>query len=327
MRVLFIGGTGNISLATTRLLAERGVDLTVLNRGRTDGALPDGVRSIMADAGDTRAMADALRGESFDVVVSWIAYTPAQVEADIALFGSASQYVFISSATVYRKPGPFFPYVENAPLGNPGWQYAADKIACEELLRGAHEASGFPYTIVRPSHTYGETRLPTAVDGEGYLIIDRLRRGKPVVVHDDGTSLWTLTHSSDFARAFAGLLGNAAAVGESFHLTSDFVLTWDEITRTIAAAAGYEAEIVHIPSALIAAADPDLGVGLVCDKAHSLVFDNTKLKRFVPGFEASVPFAEGVARSLAWFDADPARRALDRERDALLDRLVAAYSG
>jgi nucleoside-diphosphate-sugar epimerase len=328
MRVLSIGGTGNISLAVTRLLAERGVDVTVLNRGQSDTALPDGVRSIRGDIRDRTSVSGALRGERFDVVVDWIAFTPAHVATDIELFaGTVSQYVFISSASVYRKPSPRFPFVEDSPLGNPDWQYAADKIACEELLRREHEQNGFPVTIVRPAHTYGETRIPTALDGEGYTIIDRMRRGKKVVVHDDGSSLWTLTHNTDFARGLAGLLGNAAAVGESFQITSHFALTWDQITEQIAAAAGLEADIVHVPADVIAAADAGLGAEVTYDKAHSLVFDNAKLKRFVPNFEATVSFADGIAQSLAWFEADPAHRVVDEQRDALLDRIIAGYSG
>jgi nucleoside-diphosphate-sugar epimerase len=320
VRVLSIGGTGNISRAVTQLLAERGVDLTLLNRGQSD--TPADVRSIHADIRDRPAVAAALRNEGFDVVIDWIAFTPEHVATDIELFaGTISQYVFISSAAVYKQPSPYYPLVEAAPLGNPGWQYATDKIACEDLLR---RETSFPSTIVRPAHTYGETRIPTAVDGEGYTIVDRMRRGKQVIVHDDGTSLWTLTHNTDFARGLAGLLGNADAVGECFHLTSDFALTWDQITKTIAAAAGLEADIVHVPSETIAAVDPGLGKELLCDKCHSLVFDNTKLKRFVPGFEATVSFAEGIERSLAWFDADSARKTIDAERDALLDRIIAA---
>ena len=319
VRVLSIGGTGNISLAVTRLLTQRGVDLTLLNRGQSD--TPRDVRSVHADIRDPPAVAAALRNERFDVVIDWIAFTPEHVATDIELFaGIVSQYVFISSATVYRQPSPFYPLVEDAPLGNPGWQYATDKIACEDVLR---RETGFPSTIVRPAHTYGETRIPTAVDGEGYTIVDRMRRGKQVIVHDDGTSLWTLTHNSDFARALAGLLGNADAVGESFHLTSDFALTWDQITETIAAAAGLEPDIVHVPSETIAAVDPGLGKELLYDKRHSLVFDNAKLKRFVPGFEATLSFAEGIERSLAWFNADSARKTVDTERDALLDRIIA----
>jgi nucleoside-diphosphate-sugar epimerase len=327
VRVLFIGGTGNISIAATRLLAEQGVDLTLLHRGQSGVAAPDEVHHLRADIRDRAAVAEVVRGQEFDVVVDWLAFTPEHVETDIALFGGTiAQYVFISSATVYRKPSPFFPLVEEAPLGNPGWQYASDKIACEELLRRAHAETGFPATIVRPSYTYGETWLPTALEGVDYTVVDRMRRGKKVIVPGDGESLWAMTHNTDFARALAGILGNTEAVGESFHITSDEVLTWNQIAETIAAAAGLELQIAHIPSDFIAAVDPELGVGLLCDKSHSLVFDNSKIKRFVPGFEAAVPFAEGIARSLAWFEADPARQVADESRNALLDRILAAYA-
>jgi nucleoside-diphosphate-sugar epimerase len=326
MRVLFIGGTGNISIAATRLLAEQGVELTLLNRGRSEVPVPEGVRQIQADIRDSTSAAEALRGEELDAVVDWVAFVPRHVETDIELFGGkVSHYLLISSATVYERPSPFFPTVEEAPLGNVHWQYARDKIACEERLRREHEQSGFPATIVRPSYTYGETWIPTAIEGQDYTIVERMRRGKKVIVPGDGESLWTMTHNSDFARALVGLLGNTEAVGESFHITSDEVLTWNQITETIAAAAGLEARIVHIPSDFIAAIEPELGPGLSGDKAHSLVFDNSKIKRFVPGWEAVVPFAEGVACSLEWFEADPARKVIDEEWSAQLDRIVAAY--
>ena len=326
MRVLFMGGTGTISIASTVLLAECGVELTVLNRGLSDVALPDGVRQLRADVADRQTVAAAVAGLEFDVVVNWRAFTPADVEADVALFaGRIAQYVFISSATVYRKPSPFFPLVEDAPLGNPDWPYAHNKILCEELLRRAGDEIDFPATIVRPSHTYGEHSLPTACEGTGWTIVDRLRRGKPAVVPGDGESLWTMTHNSDFARGFVGLLGNAAAIGESFHLTSDEVLTWNQITEAIVHAAGLEPRIVHIPSDFIASVEPAIGIELLADKAHSLVFDNTKIKRFVPGFEAAVPFAAGVARSVAWFEANPEQQIADRHRDAALDRIIDAY--
>jgi nucleoside-diphosphate-sugar epimerase len=327
MRVLFVGGTGNISIAVTRLLAERGVELALLNRGQTDVPLPEGVRTIRADIRDHAAAAAALRGEEFDVVVDWVAFTPGHVETDIALFGGViAQYVFVSSATVYRKPSPFFPLVEEAPLGNDRWAYARDKVACEELLRREHERSGFPATIVRPSYTYGETWIPTALEGVGWTVVDRLRRGRPIVVPGDGESLWTMTHNSDLARALAGILGNEAAIGESFHITSDEVLTWNQIAEIIARAAGEEPRIAHIPSDFMAAIDPGIGEALLGDKALSLVFDNAKIRRFVPGWSATVPFAEGVARSIAWFEADPARQQVDRGRDALLDRILAEYA-
>ncbi len=326
MRVLFIGGTGNISIAATRLCAVRGVELTLLNRGQKDVALPDGVRSIRADIRDRAAAAEALRDEAFDAVVDWVAFVPEHVETDIELFaGRISHYVLISSATVYARPSPFFPTVEEAPLGNVHWQYARDKIACEERLRREHERTGFPATVVRPSYTYGESWIPAAIEGQDYTVVERMRRGKKVIVPGDGESLWTMTHNSDFARALVGLLGNTAAAGESFHITSDEVLSWNQIAETIAAAAGLEARIAHIPSDFIAAIEPEEGPGLLGDKSHSLVFDNSKIKRFVPGWEAVVPFAKGVARSIEWFEADPARKIVDEERSAKLDRIVAAY--
>ncbi len=326
MRVLFIGGTGNISIAATRLLAEQGAELTLLTRGQRDVALPEGVRQIRADIRDRSAAAEALRGEEFDVVVDWVAFVPEHVETDIVLFADKiSHYVFISSATVYERPSPFFPTVEEAPLGNVHWQYARDKIACEERLRREHAHVDFPATVVRPSYTYGGTWLPTAMEGQGYTVIERIRRGKKIIVPGDGESLWTMTHNTDFARALVGLLGNPEAAGESFHITSDEVLSWNQIIETIAAAADLEAEIAHIPSDFIAAVDPEEGPGLLGDKSHSLVFDNSKIKRFVPGWEAVVPFAEGVARSMEWFEGDPARKVADEELSARLDRIIEAY--
>jgi nucleoside-diphosphate-sugar epimerase len=248
----------------------------------------------------------------------------ASTSSALDLFAGVSQYVFISSVVVYAKPAPF-PLVESAPLGTRGWAYAEGKIACEQRLLRARDEMGFPFTIVRPSYTYGESRIPTAVDGVDYTIVERLRRGRKLVVPGDGTALWTMTHSDDFAAGLAGLLGNPAAVGETFHLTSDEVLSWNELTETVARLAGFEPELVHVPSDFIAGIDPGLGRELLNDRAHSLVFDNSKVKGLVPGFEAKVSFAEGIARSLEWFAADPSRQVFSEERIELLDRVVAAY--
>jgi nucleoside-diphosphate-sugar epimerase len=326
MKALFIGGTGNISTGVTELLAARGEDLTVLNRGTRPVTVPEGVRVVKADIRDPDTVRAALGDEEFDVVVDWLAYVPEHVETDIELFsGRTAQYVYISSATVYRRPGPHYVTVETDPLGNPHWAYAQGKIACEERLRRAHEESGFPITIVRPSYTYGTTWIPAVIAGQDYTLVARMLAGKPVITPGDGQTLWTMTHNSDFAKGFAGLLGRAEAVGEAYHITSDDVMTWDEIVRTIASAAGVEASIVHIPSDFMAAIDPELGANLLGDKSHNAVFDNTKIKALVPEFEATVPFAEGVRRSLAWFDEDPARKTVDAERDALIDRIVDTY--
>jgi nucleoside-diphosphate-sugar epimerase len=327
MKVLFIGGTGLISSACTQLAVERGVDLFLLNRGshpdRAFGATP-----IIADLRDEAAVERALAGHRFDAVVDWIAFTPADIERDLRLFRArADQFVFISSASAYRKPLVDWLIREDSPLANPFWDYARDKIACEDRLMRAFRDDGFPVTIVRPSLTYGDTQVPLAVNSwaRPYTAIARMRRGRPLIVPGDGTSLWTITHNSDFAKAFVGLLGRPQAIGQAFNIMSDEVLTWDEIYRQVAAAAGVEARIVHIASDFIAECLPEMRGTLLGDKAVSAVFDTTKIKRFVPDFHATTPFAEGIRRTLAWFDADPARQQVDFEMDDRWERLVAAY--
>lgn len=324
LSVLFLGGSGIISSASTRLAVERGLDLTVLNRGEsTTRPLPDGVRTLRADVRDPDSVREALGDRQFDAVVDWVAFTPEHVRTDIELFtGRTGQYVFISSASAYQTPPARLPVTESTPLRNPHWQYSRDKIACEDLLVRAYREDGFPATIVRPSHTYDRTLVP--LDG-GWTSLERMRQGKEVVVHGDGTSLWTLTHHTDFAQGFVPLLGHPRTLGEAFHLTSDDVLTWDQITHALAAAAGVEARIVHVPSDVIAAHDPEWGAGLLGDKAHSMVFDNTKLRSVVPGYRATVPFEQGAREIVDWFDADPARKVVDTRLDALMDRLVATY--
>ncbi|ADI14603.1 SDR family oxidoreductase [Truepera radiovictrix] len=328
MRVLFLGGTGVISSACSQLAAERGVELYVLNRGRTARPVPEGATLLQGDVRDPASVEAALGGlgfRVFDAVVNWIAFTPEHLEADLALFRDRTrQYVFISSASAYQTPPQRLPITESTPLRNPYWRYAQGKIACEERLTQAYRDEGFPMTIVRPSHTYDRTLLP--FDG-GYTVLDRMRRGAKVIVHGDGTSLWTLTHHRDFALGFVGLLGNPQALGEAFHITSDEVLTWNQIVDLVARAAGTEARVVHLPSELIAAFDAEWGAGLLGDKAHSMVFDNTKIKRAVPEYRATVPFARGAEEIIAWFDADPARGRVDARMDALMDRMIGAYEG
>jgi nucleoside-diphosphate-sugar epimerase len=324
-RALFIGGSGIISSACSRLAVERGIDLTVLNRGATSHRpLPDGVPVLQADVRDPAAVRAALGDREFDVVVDWVAFTPDHVRADLDLFrGRTGQYVFISSASAYQTPPARLPVTESTPLRNPYWQYSRDKIACEDLLTAAYRDEGFPATIVRPSHTYDRTLVP--FDG-GWTVLARMRAGKPVVVHGDGTSLWTLTHHEDFAKGFVPLLGHPRTVGDTFGITSDDVLTWDQIAHTMAAAAGCEARIVHVPSDVIAAADPEWGAGLLGDKAHSMVFDNTKLRRVVPDYVASIPFEVGARQIVAWHDEDPARQVVDSRIDAVMDSLVERYA-
>jgi nucleoside-diphosphate-sugar epimerase len=321
MRALFIGGTGNISGAVTKAALERGIELYHLNRGRR--AAPEGVRLLCADMGDREAVVAALGRLEFDAVVNFIAYKSAEVERDIELFsGRTAQYVFISSASAYRKPLATPLITESTPLGNPYWDYARDKIACEEVLARAYREKGFPATIVRPSHTYGEGWLPTSFGSRDFTVAARMLAGKPIVVHGDGQSLWTLTAAEDFARFFVGLLGEPAAVGESFHITSDESLSWDAIHGIVARAFGVEPRIVHIPTEVIAAFCPERGPSLLGDKMWSLRFDTAKIKRFVPGQSCRISFAEGMRRARAFYDLHPEAKIVDPKTDADIDKLV-----
>ncbi|MFC6021567.1 SDR family oxidoreductase [Plantactinospora solaniradicis] len=324
LKVLYIGGSGIISSACSQLAVERGIELTVLNRGTTTRRpLPAEATVLRADIRDPDSVRAALGGREFDAVVDWIAFTPGQVRTSMELFRERTgQYVFISSASAYQTPPARLPIVESTPLRNPFWQYSRDKIACEDLLVRAYRDEGFPATIIRPSHTYDRTLVP--FDG-GWTVLDRMRRGREIVVHGDGTSLWTLTHHTDFASGLVPLLGHPAAVGDVFHITSDEVLSWNQIAETLAAAAGVSARIVHVPSDAIAAADPNWGAALLGDKAHSMVFDNSKLRGLVPDYVATVPFARGAREMVDWHDADPARQRIDTRLDAVMDRLVEAY--
>jgi nucleoside-diphosphate-sugar epimerase len=328
MKVLFIGGTGIISTACTRLAAERGIDLTLLRRGQRAADLPAGIRTIAADIADEAAVAQALAQEKFDAVVDWIAFTPAHIERDIRLFRDRTrQYIFISSASAYQRPVGHYLITESTPLVNPYWQYSRDKIACEDRLMQEHRETGFPVTIVRPSLTYGDTQIVLAVNSwqKSYTAVDRMRRGKKVIVPGDGSSLWVVTHNSDFAPGLVGLLGHPQAIGHAFHITSDEVLTWDQIYTLTARAAGVEPQLVHIASDFLGACVPDLVGSLTGDKSSSVVFDNSKIKRFVPGYRAGVPFAEGVKRTIAWFDADPSRRLIDEDANTAWDKIIAGY--
>lgn len=328
MKVLFVGGTGIISSGVSPLLVERGMDLTLLNRGTRPEMFPRGARHLAVDVRDDRAVRDALKGQSFDVVVSWLVYTPAQLEQDIERFrGRTGQYVLISSASAYQKPPVGFPITESTPLANPFFQYSRDKIACEDRLVAEMRETGFPMTIVRPSFTYGLTMIPAGYQSweRPWTTVERMRRGKKTIVHGDGTSLWTMTDNRDFARAFAGLLGNPRAIGQAVHITSDEVLTWNQVYQAIGRAAGVEPELVHVPSDFISEIDPDARGPLLGDKAHSAVFDNSKIKDLVPGWVATIPFAEGVRRSVEWFDADARRRTVDEAFDARADRIIQAW--
>ena len=325
MKVLFIGGTGNISTAVSRLAMSRGIELYLLNRGHRQADIP-GIHEIRADIADTQTVREAIQGHRWDCVADFIAFTPDQIERDFYLFReNTGQYIFISSASAYQKP-PAYPVItESTPLSNPYWQYSRDKIACEELLNQYYREQGFPITIVRPSHTY-DTIIPTAVGGgDQYTLIDRMIRGERVIVHGDGTSLWTLTHSEDFALGFVGLIGNAQAIGHAFHITSDEALTWDQIYETIGAAVGVRPDIVHIPSEYLALFGEGLRGSLIGDKAHCAIFDNTKIKTFVPAYRAVIPFREGIARTIRWFQASPGRMAVRQEGNAFMDRVIRCY--
>jgi len=321
LRALIIGGNGIISSSVTRLAVERGFDVTLVNRGVSTTRPPiDGVRSLVGDASDAASISAAIGSENFDVVANFRSFLPEQVRGDIQLFaGRTAQYLYISSASAYAKPVAHLPITESTPLRNPFWQYSRDKIASENELIEASRSNGFPVTIVRPSHTYDETLIP--IEG-GWTAIDRMRRGVPVLVHGDGTSLWTLTHARDFAVGFVGLMGNPVAVGDVFQITSDFVYPWDAIYRMLGAAAGVEPNLVHVASETIAAAVPDWGPGLLGDKAHSVVFDNSKLRGVVPDFNPTTTFAQGAREIVAWYDADASRRVVDASINASFDALV-----
>ncbi len=323
MKVLFIGGTGIISSACAPLAVERGMALYLLNRGQSTRPSPPGATVLHGDIRDRESALQALGDHQFDAVVEWIAFTPEHVETDLSLFhGRTHQYIFISSASAYQTPPANLPVTESTPLHNPYWAYSRNKIACEERLLRAYREDGFPMTVVRPSHTYDQTLLP--MHG-GYTNVHRMRQGKKVIVHGDGTSLWTMTHHRDFAKGFVGLLGNNHAIGDTFHITSDELLTWNQIVELVAQAAGAEAQIIHIPSDFIARFSSSWGDSLLGDKTHSMIFDNSKIKRLVPDFAAAIPFAQGAREIMAWYDADPARQVVNTELDQLMDRIIAAY--
>lgn len=326
MKVLFIGGTGFISTAVSRMAIERGTELYLLNRGIRSSEIP-GAHQLTGDIHNPESMRNALKDLKFDVVVDWIAFTPEDIERDLKVFrGRNKQFVFISSASAYQKPVVNYIITESTPLKNPYWDYSRNKIACEDLLMKAYREEDFPVTIVRPSYTYN-TYLPVAIGGFGsYTLADRLLKGKPIIVHGDGTSLWVNTHAEDFAKGFLGLLGNEKAIGQAFHITSDEVLTWNQIYQTIADGLGVEAKIIHIPTDFIVKEVPRMTGDLLGDKTWSAVFDNSKIKSFVPEFHATISFREGIRRTLAWFAADEKRRRIDEQVNAEMDQIITSYA-
>jgi nucleoside-diphosphate-sugar epimerase len=328
MRILFIGGTGIISTACTSLALARGHEVFLCNRGRRAGA-PAGATALAVDVHDEAAASAALSGRTWDAVVDFIAFTPDDIERDLRLFrGRTGQFVFISSASAYQRPSTSYLVTESTPLANPYWEYSRQKIACEDRLMRSLREEAFPITIVRPSLTYGDTQVTLAVNSweRSYTAVDRMRRGLPVIVPGDGSSLWTFTHNTDFAKGLVGLLGHTQAIGHAFHITSDEVLTWDQAYLAAAAAAGVaDPELVHIASDFLVACSPGETGSLIGDKSTSVVFDNSKIKRFVPDFVATTRFRDGIARTIAWFDADPARRVVDEAAGRRWDVLIAAY--
>jgi nucleoside-diphosphate-sugar epimerase len=316
--LLYIGGTGIISAAAVRRSVELGHQVTVLNRGRSSTReLPGEVEMVTADIRDPQTVRDALGDHSFDAVLDFVAFVPEHIDTDADLFADRTgQYVFISSASAYQTPPAALPVTEDTPLDNPYWEYSQNKIACEERVR---ERFGTGWTIIRPSHTYDQTTLP--IEG-GWTAIDRMRRGLPVAVHGDGTSLWAITHTDDFAVGLVGLLGNAAALGEAYHITSSELITWNQIYTDLAHAAGVDQpDLVHVASATIAGVYPQWGPGLVGDKAQSMIFDNSKVSALVPEFAPKIDFAEGARQMIAWRDADPTRQQVDPEVDEVIGKL------
>jgi nucleoside-diphosphate-sugar epimerase len=330
MKVLFIGGTGNISTECSKLAVEKGIELFHLNRGQSKVRIL-GVKSLQADHKDKAQVQKAIEGLTFDVVVNFTAYLPEDVQRDIDVFsGRTRQYIFISSASAYQKPVTHPIITESTPVVNPFWQYSRDKIACEDLLMKAYREKGFPMTVVRPSHTY-DMVIPAAIGSwTDFTLIDRMRKGKKVIIHGDGNSLWVMTHAIDFAKGFTGLLGNIHAIGHTFHITSDEILTWNQIYQCMADAAGGELNAVHIATDFLCRTaekmgNPGMWGQLMGDKAHSVIFDNTKIKRFVPGFVATIPFRQGIRKTIDWYDADPARKVISGANNKMLDELLQAY--
>lgn len=328
MKILLIGGTGTISSAITRQLAEGGHELWLLNRGNRKNEVPANVRQVICDINDEAEVMRQTGAEVFDAVCEFIGFLPSQVERDIRLFtGRTRQYVYISSASAYNKPAASHVITEGTTLANPYWEYSRNKIACEELLMRTYREAGFPMTIVRPSHTYCERGVPVSVHGPkgSWQVLKRMMEGKPVLVQGDGSSLWTLTWNEDFARGFIGLLGNPKAIGEAFQIMSDEQLTWNQVYQSVANALGVTFKPYYVSSEFLAAVSPkayDFTGNLLGDKSVTVVFDCTKLKRAVPGFCATTRFDEGVRRCVPYLQSHPELQEEDPEFDAWCDRVI-----
>ena len=325
MKALFIGGTGTISSAISKLAVEKNWDLYLLNRGNKTDRIPEKASVIKADINHEETVAELIKDMKFDVVVDFIAYSPEQIKRDIRIFSKKTkQFIFISSASAYQKPLSHYKITESTPLDNPYWKYSRDKIVCEEILMEEYRKNKFPITIVRPSHTYDERSIPTAIHGKkgSWQVIDRIIKGKPVIIHGDGSSLWTLTHSSDFAKAFVGLMGNGGAIGESVQITSDESLTWNRIYDCIGEALDVEVKKMHVSTDFLVACQADLEGGLVGDKSNSVVFDNTKIKRLVPDYAATTRFDQGVRQCVEYILSHPEVQVEDKEFDLFCDNVI-----
>ena len=329
MKALFIGGTGTISMAITRQLAQNpDWELYLLNRGNRAEELPEGVRTITADINNEEMAREALGDMKFDCVCDFIAFVPGQLERDFRLFqGKTKQFMFISSASAYQKPLSDYKITESTPLANPYWEYSRNKIACEEYLMRQYRENGFPITIIRPSHTYDERNVPLGAHGANgaWQVLKRMMEGKPVIIHGDGSSLWTITHNSDFAKAFIGLMGNMHAIGEAYHITTDESITWNQIYSIVADELGVELKACYVPSDFLDAVGPyDFKGGLIGDKSNTVIFDNSKIKRAVPGFTCTVRADQGLRRTVRHMLNTPALQREDPEFDAWCDKVIAA---
>jgi len=328
MKILFLGGTGIISYACCLEAYKSGFAVSILNRGRNEKGrkLPEGIFQFQADIRDPQAVRKVLSGQHFDVVADFICFDKEQAQSEVTIFKELTeQYIFISSASVYHKPVLSLPITESTAAYNPFWLYSQKKIACEQFFLAAYQEQGFPVTIIRPSHTYSAIYFPFPFGGADFTLPARMLKGEEVIVHGDGETLWTLTHATDFASAFIGLCGNRQALGEIFHITSDEVLTWNYIFSEIGHALQCRPKLVHIPSEVIARLEPELGAGLLGDKSFSLIFDNTKIKRFVPGFKACIPFFKGIRETVDWYLQDPQRQKVDPELNKKIDKILAIW--
>lgn len=331
MKLLFIGGTGLISSACAELAIQRGHELFLLNRSESKKyPAPTGAKVLQADIhNDSESVAKLIESHHFDAIVDFIAFTPQDIERDINLFrNKTNQFVFISSASAYQKPVQNYLITEETPLENPFWEYSRNKIACENLLISEYKNNNFPVTIIRPSHTYGPSQIPFIYGSwqHPWTLINRMKQGKPVIIPGDGTSLWVLTWNADFAVGLIGLLGNPKAIGEAFQITSDEVLTWNQIYTEAYQALGVEGSVVHIPSDFIAKFDERAVGSLIGDKSNSVVFDNSKIKKFVPEYNCKVKWSEGLRRALTWFEANPEFQTIDHDAEKMWDKLLEAYN-